>query len=67
MEKDGKWNKWYSDGNKSFEGTYKEGKKDGLWTYWYENGQKMEEETFKDGKLISQECWDEDGNEKECD
>ena len=50
-----------------FEGTYKEGKKDGLWTYWYENGQKMEEETFKDGELISQECWDEDGNEKECD
>ena len=41
--------------------------RDGLWTWWYENGKKLKEETYKDGELISQECWDEDGNEKECD
>jgi len=34
---------------------------------WYENGKKLKEETYKDGELISQKCWDEDGNEKECD
>jgi len=33
----------------------------------YPNGQKRIEGTYKDGELISQECWDEDGNEKECD
>ena len=58
---------WYSNGQKSYEGTFKDGKLDGLGIYWYENGQKLKEETYKDGELISQECWDEDGNEKECD
>lgn len=24
------------------------------------------EENFKDGELISEKCWDENGNEKEC-
>jgi len=48
------------------EGTYKDGKLDGLHTLWYENGQKLGEGTIKDGELISSKCWDEDGNEKEC-
>ena len=54
-------------GKTLLKGTYKNGKKDGLWTDWDENGKKLKEETYKDGELISQECWDEDGNEKECD
>ena len=33
---------------------------------YYENGQKKSEETFKDRDLISEQCWDEDGNETEC-
>ena len=48
------------------EGTYKDGKLDGLYTSWYENGQKQIEVTFKDGELISEQCWDEDGNERDC-
>jgi len=36
--------------------------KDGLHTEWWDNGQKKSEVTYKDGELISQECWDEDGN-----
>jgi len=47
-------------------GKLKDGKKDGLWNEWYENGQKKGRGTFKDGETISQECWDEDGNECEC-
>ena len=58
---------YYKNGQKESKVVIKGGKENGLKTYWYENGQKMEEETFKDGELISQECWDEDGNEKECD
>jgi len=46
--------------------TYKNGKQDGLFTFWHENGQKKGRGTFKDGETISQECWDEDGNECEC-
>ncbi len=40
--------------------------KRGDWTYWYKNGQKSYKTTYKDGDLISEECWDEDGNECEC-
>jgi len=57
---------YYENGQKWLESTYKDGKEDGLWTTWYENGQKMGEETFKDGVVISEKCWDEDGNECEC-
>jgi antitoxin component YwqK of YwqJK toxin-antitoxin module len=47
---------------------YKDGQPwDGLRTEWYDSGQKMTETTFKDGKEISKKCWDEDGDECECD
>ena len=42
--------KFYRNGQKSAEGTYKDGKADGLYTNWYENGQKKEEVTYKDGQ-----------------
>ena len=31
----------YSNGNKEYEGEYKNGKPNGTLTYWYENGNKM--------------------------
>ena len=31
-----------------------------------EKGHKESEMTYKDGEKISEECWDEDGNEEEC-
>ncbi len=34
--------------------------------WYYDNGQKKSEGTFKDGEVISEECWDKDGNECEC-
>ena len=55
-----------SNGNKKGEGHFKDGLPNGKFTEWYENGQKREEATYKDGELFSEECWDEDGNEKEC-
>ena len=50
-KEDGLWTKWYVNGQKNWEGTYKEGQTiDGLWTRWYENGQKNYEGTSKNGK-----------------
>ena len=42
--------KWYENGQKREEGTFKDGKEDGLWTLWHDNGQKEGEGTFKNGK-----------------
>jgi antitoxin component YwqK of YwqJK toxin-antitoxin module len=39
-------------GQKDYEGTYKDGKEDGLHTKWYENGQKKLEVTYKNGEPI---------------
>ena len=53
---------YYDNGQKEYEGTYKNGTKEGLWTFWYKNGQKREEGTYKDGKkegLYSK--WNQDG------
>ena len=64
--KEGNWVSWYGNGQKSEEGTYQGNMKVGKWTFWYDNGQKETEGTYKEGELISEKCWDEDGNECEC-
>ena len=46
---------WYKDGQKMYEGRFKDGKQDGKWTGWYRNGQKMYEKVFRDGKIVQ---WD---------
>ena len=51
----------YPNGQKEYEGTYKDGKLNGLWTKWYENGQKKEETTFKDGNLVTATVWKPNG------
>jgi len=65
-KKDGLRTRWFENGQKEFEGTYKDGKPYGTQTDWFENGQKFYEGTYKDGELISSKCWDEDGDECEC-
>ena len=55
-----------TNGQKWYEETYKDGERDGLWTEWYENGQKYLVGIYKDGNVISEKCWDEVGNEKDC-
>ena len=47
---EGEKTKYYENGQKKYEHTYKDGEKDGIWTEWYENGQKKEEGTYKDDK-----------------
>ena len=41
----------YGNGQKEFEGSYKDGKRDGLWFWLDDIGQKYKEETYKDGEL----------------
>ena len=53
----------YENGQKKWEGTYKDGKREGLLTSWHTNGQKRREGTWKDGKKVSETKWDEEGNE----
>ena len=48
------------------EGNYKDGKEDGLFKSWYKNGQLADKGNFIDGKLILGKCWDNEGNEIEC-
>ena len=52
---------WYKNGQKMYEGAYKDGKADGKWTRWYEDGQKMEttyKDGYEDGKWT---IWDKNG------
>ena len=53
----GLWTKWYENGQKESEETFKDGKRDGLGTWWYENGQKKDEFTWKDGKVDGTWKW----------
>ena len=65
-ELDGLLTTWYESGKKRNEQTWKNGTVDEKWTVWHENGQKEWEGTIKDGNFISEECWDKDGNERDC-
>ena len=46
---------------------YKNGVKDGFNREWYKSGELFKESIYKDGKLVSQNCWDEEGVPFECD
>tara|TARA_B100000767_G_C19687373_1_gene502406 strand:+ start:623 stop:1201 length:579 start_codon:yes stop_codon:yes gene_type:complete len=69
--KDGEWDglfkRWrikYEDG---FEGSNQNVRQDGIWkTYHKENGQLKYESNYKNGELISQKCWDVEGNKIDC-
>ncbi len=65
-KRQGKFNIWYENGQKSEEGEWRDNIEHGEWTYWYENGQKKMEREWNKGKLISMNCWDEDGNSVNC-
>ena len=64
MKKNGIHTEYYENGEKKFEGSFKNGKRDGLFTWWYENGQKEYEGLYEDGRKISVEEWNEDGSVK---
>ena len=56
----------YENGQLSLEINKKEGKYDGLYRHWHENGQLKWEWNWKNDDRISVKCWDENGNETEC-
>ena len=62
----GKSFRWYENGVILEETTWKNNLLDGKSIDRYENGQKSYEVTYKDGELISEKCWDGDGNERDC-
>ena len=64
-KKDGLWTRWYENGQKEREGTYKDGKQDGLHTEWHESGQKCLEGTWEHGKKLSVKYWNRKGEEVE--
>jgi antitoxin component YwqK of YwqJK toxin-antitoxin module len=41
--------RYYQNGEKQYEGEYKNGEKHGLWVSWFENGEKWSEANFADG------------------
>ena len=54
---DGKWTKWYENGQKESEGTHKDWKHDGKWIGWHDNGKKYSEGVFKDGEKDGKWTW----------
>ena len=44
----GKRTLWYENGQKQYEGNYKDDKRVGKWTHWYYDGQIQTEATYKD-------------------
>ena len=59
-------NLYYENGQLKNEGDFKHGKPDGIWKTYYENGQLKNEINTDNGEVISQKCFDENGNETEC-
>ena len=66
-QKVGLWRMYYNNGQLKVETFFnKDFNRDGIYKSYYENGQLKSEENYKDDTVISQKCWDEDGNEIEC-
>jgi len=61
-EKDGKWEKWDENGNKTAEAYYENGKKTGSWLVWDHKGTKRYEMYYSEGqKTGTWKIWDEKG------
>ena len=65
-KQEGYWMSYYDNGQLYLDRIYKDGKLEGIWKSYYENGQLNYEWNYKEGELISQKCWDENGNKIEC-
>tara|TARA_Y100001954_G_scaffold233277_1_gene286274 strand:- start:707 stop:1228 length:522 start_codon:yes stop_codon:yes gene_type:complete len=58
--------RYFYNGQLFWEINYIDGKKNGLQKDWYTNGQLKSEMNYKNDLIISEKCWDEEGDEKEC-
>jgi antitoxin component YwqK of YwqJK toxin-antitoxin module len=43
---------WHENGQKKFEGNYKNGEEDGLWIWWDEEGNVTATATYQNGRLV---------------
>ena len=67
-KQEGEYRTWFENGKLRDEGNYKNGERIGLWTSYYYNSNiliRLEETNFEDMESKST-CWDENGNEIEC-
>ena len=55
----------YKNGQKGYEGIFKDGEQDGKWTSWWRNGQKESERTYKYGEKDGLETWWYENGQKE--
>ena len=53
-KENGSWVEWYSNGQKSIEGTMRNGERDGLWTHYWDDGKKGLEVIYKEGEIVSE-------------
>ena len=60
--KDGEVTYRYENGNKSMEGSYKQGQRMGKWFWWHENGQIQGEGIYEAEEYRLMKYWDDGGN-----
>lgn len=53
-KRNGKYEAWYSNRQKSVECSYKNGKEEGLYISWFPNGDILEKMLLKEGKVVTQ-------------
>ena len=63
----GKSVEYWPNGQTSVEIEYLNGTVHGKWIIWHENGQKEDESKIREDELISQKCWNENGDPTPCD
>ena len=63
---DGVWRYWHKNGQLKHEGNYIDRNRNGLWKFYYKNGQLQKEIIYKEIDIISEECWDKNGNKIQC-
>ena len=60
--RNGEWTTWYANGAIESKGSYHKNEQQGDWEYFFENGKTSTREKYKDNKVVSMECFDENGN-----
>lgn len=61
---DGEYKTWFSDGSIEYETYFNNG--NGVTKNFHSNGQKMRILTYKNNNIVKSKCWDNQGNQIEC-
>jgi antitoxin component YwqK of YwqJK toxin-antitoxin module len=64
--KEGMYKEYDESGTLMVEANYKDDKRDGIYKRYNENGNLMIEGNYKNGEEVSETCYDEQGNKKQC-